>query len=78
VIWDVSLKSKGAEIVAMIGANGAGNNHPEDDIEFLSPKRGEIIFEGIPIHRMEPIRLSRREIVHCQCARTAVCGDERG
>ena len=55
VIWDVSFEVKKGEIVALIGANGAGKSTILKTISgILRPRKGEIIFEGKPIHKMDP------------------------
>jgi branched-chain amino acid transport system ATP-binding protein len=70
VIWDVSFEVKRGEIVAMIGANGAGKTTILKTISsILSPKRGEILFEGTPIYRMEPYKIIETGIVHVPEAR---------
>jgi branched-chain amino acid transport system ATP-binding protein len=70
VIWDVSFEVKTGEIVALIGANGAGKSTILKTISsILKPKRGEIIFEGRPIHRMEPYSIIETGIVHVPEAR---------
>ena len=47
VIWNVSFEVKAKEIVAMIGANGAGKSTILKTISgILRPKKGEILFEG--------------------------------
>ena len=52
VIWGVSFEVKEREIVAMIGANGAGKSTILKTISgILRPKRGEILFEGKPIYK---------------------------
>ena len=49
VIWTVSFEVKAKEIVAMIGANGAGKSTILKTISgILRPKRGEILFEASP------------------------------
>ena len=70
VIWDVSFEVKTGEIVALIGANGAGKTTILKTISsILRPKRGEIFFEGIPIYRMEPYKIIETGIIHVPEAR---------
>jgi branched-chain amino acid transport system ATP-binding protein len=70
VIWDVSFKVERGEIVALIGANGAGKSTTLKAISgILRPARGEILFNGEPIDREEPYRLIDRGIVHVPEAR---------
>jgi len=65
VIWDVSFEVKESEIVALIGANGAGKSTTLKSISgILRPRKGEIFFEGKPLHTMEPYRLIEEGIVH--------------
>jgi len=70
VIWTVSFEVKAKEIVAMIGANGAGKSTILKTISgILRPKRGEILFEGKPIYRMNPFKLTEMGIAHVPEAR---------
>jgi branched-chain amino acid transport system ATP-binding protein len=70
VIWDVSFEVKTGEIVALIGANGAGKTTILKTISsILKPKRGEISFEGIPISQMEPYKIIETGIIHVPEAR---------
>jgi branched-chain amino acid transport system ATP-binding protein len=70
VIWDVSFEVKTGEIVALIGANGAGKTTILKTISsILRPKRGEILFEGVPIYQMEPYKIIETGIIHVPEAR---------
>lgn len=70
VIWDVSFEVKEGEIVALIGANGAGKSTTLKTISgILRPKRGQILFNGTPIHKVEPYKLIETGIVHVPEAR---------
>ncbi len=70
VIWDVSFEVRNAEVVAMIGANGAGKSTVLKTISgLLRPKKGEIMFDGAAIHQVEPFRLIERCIAHVPEAR---------
>lgn len=65
VIWDISFEVKQGEIVALIGANGAGKSTTLKTISgILRPKKGEILFNGIAIHKVEPYKLIETGIVH--------------
>jgi branched-chain amino acid transport system ATP-binding protein len=65
VIWDVSFEVKKGEIVALIGTNGAGKSTTLKTISaILKPKKGEMFFDGLPIHKMEPYKLIETGIVH--------------
>ena len=65
VIWNVSFEVREREIVALIGANGAGKSTILKTISgILSPERGEVFFDGIPIHKLEPYKLIDNGIAH--------------
>jgi branched-chain amino acid transport system ATP-binding protein len=70
VIWGVSFEVKQGEIVALIGANGAGKSTILKTISgILRPKKGEILFEGKPIHKIDPFKLVELGMVHVPEAR---------
>lgn len=70
VIWDVSFEVKKGEIVALIGANGAGKSTVLKTISgILKPKKGEILFESRPIYKIEPYKLVELGIAHVPEAR---------
>ncbi len=70
VIWDISFNVKQGEIVALIGANGAGKSTTLKTISgILRPKKGEIHFNDIPIHKVEPYKLIEIGLVHVPEAR---------
>ena len=70
VLWTVSFEVKAKEIVAMIGANGAGKSTILKTISgILRPKRGEILFEGKPIYKIDPFKLTEMGIAHVPEAR---------
>jgi branched-chain amino acid transport system ATP-binding protein len=70
VIWEVSFEVKEGEIVALIGANGAGKSTILKAISgILRPKKGEILFEGRPIYKVDPYKLIELGIVHVPEAR---------
>ena len=55
VLHEVSLTVRCGEIVALIGANGAGKSTTLMAVSGLvRPRRGEIRFEGVPIHGLSP------------------------
>jgi branched-chain amino acid transport system ATP-binding protein len=70
VIWNVSFEVKTKEIVAMIGANGAGKSTILKTISgILRPKKGEILFEDKPVHKIDPFKLTELGIAHVPEAR---------
>ena len=70
VIYDVSFDVGKGEIVALIGANGAGKTTILKTISgILRPRRGEILFETHPIYKTEPHRLIEMGIAHVPEAR---------
>jgi branched-chain amino acid transport system ATP-binding protein len=70
VIWNASFDVQKGEIVALIGANGAGKSTILKTISgMLRPKKGDILFENIPIYKIDPYRLVEMGIVHVPEAR---------
>jgi branched-chain amino acid transport system ATP-binding protein len=70
VIWNVSFDVKRGEIVALIGANGAGKSTILRAISGIArPKRGEILFEGKPIYTLDAFKLIELGIAHVPEAR---------
>ncbi len=70
VIWDVSFRVEEAEVVTIIGANGAGKSTILKTISgLLRPSRGEIFFNGEAIHRLPPYSLIDLGLVHVPEAR---------
>jgi branched-chain amino acid transport system ATP-binding protein len=70
VIWDVSFEVNQGEIVALIGANGAGKTTILKTISgILRPRKGEVRFETQPIYKIEPFKLIEMGIVHVPEAR---------
>jgi len=65
VLWDLSFRVGRGEVVALIGANGAGKSTTLKVVSGLvRPAAGEVLFEGRPIHRIEPFRLIELGIAH--------------
>jgi branched-chain amino acid transport system ATP-binding protein len=70
VIWNVSFNVNRGEVVALIGANGAGKSTILKTISgILRPKKGEILFEGKPIYKVDPYKLIELGIAHVPEAR---------
>ncbi len=70
VIWDVTFSVKQGEIIALIGANGAGKSTTLKTVSgIVRPTKGEIVFNGETINRIEPYRLIERGLAHCPEAR---------
>lgn len=70
VIWDVSFEVKKGEIVALIGANGAGKSTTLKCISGLvRPVKGEVAFDGAAIHKTEPYKLIESGLALCPEAR---------
>jgi branched-chain amino acid transport system ATP-binding protein len=70
VLWDLSFEVKEGEVVALIGANGAGKSTTLKTISgLLRPRRGEILLDAAPIHIVAPYRLIEMGIAHCPEAR---------
>jgi branched-chain amino acid transport system ATP-binding protein len=70
VIWNASFDVQKGEIVALIGANGAGKSTILKTISgMLRPKKGHILFENKPIDKIDPYRLVEMGIVHVPEAR---------
>ncbi len=65
VVWGVSFSVKQGEVVALIGANGAGKSTILKTISgLLTPAKGEILFGGSPIHTAKPHNLIELGIAH--------------
>ena len=61
---DVNLKVRRGAIHALIGPNGAGKTTCFNLLtKFLTPTRGQILFNGIDITRETPEHIARRGIV---------------
>lgn len=70
VIWGVSFEVKEREIVALIGANGAGKSTVLKTISgILRPEKGGIFFDDVQINKVEPFKLIEKGIAHVPEAR---------
>ena len=62
----VSLSVEKGQIVALIGANGAGKSTMLRSLSGLvAPARGSILFEGTDIAHLRPPQILKRGIAHC-------------
>jgi len=65
VVWKVSFEVHQGEVVALIGANGAGKSTILKTVSgLLSPGKGQVLFEGKPIHNIKPYNLIELGIAH--------------
>lgn len=65
-LHDVSLQVKHGEVVALIGANGAGKSTTLRAISgLLPPISGDVVFDGRSIVRQRPDAIVRSRIAHC-------------
>ncbi len=70
VVWDLSFRVEKGEVVALIGANGAGKSTTLKTISgILRPKQGEIMFQGVAVHEVEAYKLTEMGIALCPEAR---------
>lgn len=70
VVRDVSFSVDSGEVVALIGTNGAGKSTILKCISgLLRPAKGEILFDGKPIHTVPPYKLIELGIAHVPEAR---------
>jgi branched-chain amino acid transport system ATP-binding protein len=70
VLWELSFFVGRGEIVALIGANGAGKSTTLKTISgILKPRRGEIAYQGASLSPVEPYRLVESGLGHVPEAR---------
>ena len=70
VLRDLSFSVGAGEIVALIGANGAGKSTTLKTISgILKPRGGEMLYRGEPLATVEPWRLVEVGLVHVPEAR---------
>jgi branched-chain amino acid transport system ATP-binding protein len=70
VLWNVSFNVQQGEVVALIGANGAGKSTSLKTVSgLLRPMRGEVGFLGEAIHTVAPYHLIERGLALCPEAR---------
>ncbi|HTY23912.1 MAG TPA: ABC transporter ATP-binding protein [Desulfomonilaceae bacterium] len=64
-LWGVSLSIGAGEIVALVGANGAGKTSMLKTISgLIRPVSGTIIFEGTHLEQATPAQIVRRGLIH--------------
>ena len=65
-IRDINFSVQAGQIVSLIGANGAGKTTTLRTVSgLLRPKRGEILFEGRPIHTQPAHAILGMGVAHC-------------
>ena len=65
VLWDVTFDVNAKEILALVGANGAGKSTTIKTISaLLTPKRGTIEFNGIRLDHLPAHKIIKHGIVH--------------
>ncbi len=65
VLWDVTFDVNAKEILALMGANGAGKSTTIKAISaLLTPKRGSIEFNGIRLDHLPAHKIIKHGIVH--------------
>ncbi len=70
VLWDVTFEVKQGEVVALIGANGAGKSTTLKTVSgLLRPRKGECLFKGAPLHAIEPYKRVDMGMALCPEAR---------
>ncbi len=70
VLWNLSFHVEEGEIVALIGANGAGKSTTLRAISgLLRPRTGGVYLNGQALHTQEPFRLIELGIAHVPEAR---------
>jgi len=70
VLWDLSFFVGQGEVVALIGANGAGKSTALKTVSgILRPRRGQVAYRGESLSAVEPYRLVESGLVHVPEAR---------
>ncbi len=65
VLAGVSLEVKAGSVVALIGANGAGKTTTMRAVSgLLTPTRGEVVLDGVPVHGLGAARIARLGLAH--------------
>jgi branched-chain amino acid transport system ATP-binding protein len=64
VVFDLSLTVEERDVVSIIGGNGAGKSTLLKTVSgLMNPARGQILFEGRPVHQLPPEEVVERGIV---------------
>ncbi len=64
-LWGVSLSIDSGQIVALVGANGAGKTSLLKTISgLLKPASGSILFQDIPLEQAAPTQIVRLGVIH--------------
>lgn len=75
VLRGVSLWLPERSVVALLGANGAGKTTTLRTVSgLLAPAKGEIVFDGKPVHGLRPNEVVRRGIAHLPEGRELFAG----
>ncbi len=70
VIWDISFDVQQGEVVALIGANGAGKSTTLKTVSgLLRPRKGSVLFNGEDLVRVEAYHRIDRGMALCPEAR---------
>jgi branched-chain amino acid transport system ATP-binding protein len=70
ILWDIDIEVRPAEIVTVVGANGAGKSTTLKNISrLLQPESGSIVFDGVELSRLEPHEVVALGIVQVPEAR---------
>ena len=70
VVWDISFDVKQGEVVALIGANGAGKSTTLKAVSgLLRPRKGSVAFDGEDLAMVEAFHRIDRGIAFCPEAR---------
>ncbi len=70
ILWDINLEVHPAEIVTVVGANGAGKSTTLKNISrLLKPGSGSIVFDGVDLSKLESHEVVELGIVQVPEAR---------
>ncbi|MGW3349183.1 ABC transporter ATP-binding protein [Nonomuraea rubra] len=74
-VKDVSFTVQEGQIVCLVGTNGAGKSTTLKTVSgLLRPRRGEIVFQGRPIHGLPAHAVLASGIAHCPEGRRLFAG----